>query len=96
MLNNGKSELGKFYSKRHEGIFIGYFSTIKAYRFYNKRTLYIEESVHVIFDESKNMEKPKNINDIDMKELIPIQRDSAVEQNVEAQDVLDEVNDKEK
>ncbi|XP_073152674.1 uncharacterized protein [Henckelia pumila] len=34
-----------------EGIFLGYSSISKAYRVFNKRTLNVEESIHVIFDE---------------------------------------------
>ena len=51
LLNNGKSNIGKFDSKVDEGIFLGYSLTRKAYRVYNKRTLTIEESMHVAFDE---------------------------------------------
>ncbi|XP_070013473.1 uncharacterized protein [Nicotiana sylvestris] len=45
-----------------EGIFLGYSSQRKAYKIYNKRTQYVGESVHVIFDESypsyeKNIEE---------------------------------------
>ena len=50
--NNGKDDLGKFDAKADEALFIGYSSTSKAYRIYNKRTLRIEESIHVVFDES--------------------------------------------
>ena len=52
VLNNGKEPVGKFDSKADEGIFIGYSTHSKAYRVYNKRTLTVEESVHVVFDES--------------------------------------------
>jgi len=51
ILNNGKSNLVKFDPKADEGIFLGYSSTSKAYQVYNKRTLTIEESIHVAFDE---------------------------------------------
>lgn len=51
-LNNGKSNLGKFDSKASEGIFLGYSLTNKAYKFFNKHTLIVEESIHVAFDES--------------------------------------------
>jgi hypothetical protein len=44
--------LGKFDAKTDEGIFLGYSLTSKAYGIYNKRTMTIEESVHVSFDES--------------------------------------------
>jgi hypothetical protein len=36
----------------------------KAYRVYDKRSLTIEESIHVVFDEVDSL-KPKNINDDD-------------------------------
>ena len=49
--NNGKDHLGKFDAKSDEGIFIGYSLTSKAFRVYNKRTLQVEESIHVVFDE---------------------------------------------
>ena len=53
ILNNNE-KLGKFDSKTDIGIFLGYSSTSKAYRIFNKRTLVIEESMHVVFDESCN------------------------------------------
>ena len=63
LLNNGKSNIGKFDSKADEGIFLGYSLTSKAYRVYNKRTLTIEESIHVAFDECletyTNMHEPR-------------------------------------
>lgn len=41
----------KVLSKSDEGIIIGYSSNSKAYKFYNKRTQCVEESIHVVFDE---------------------------------------------
>ncbi|XP_070045844.1 uncharacterized protein [Nicotiana tomentosiformis] len=52
VLDNGKEGLGKFDAKSDEGILLGYSSQIKAYKVYNKRTQYVEESIYVIFDES--------------------------------------------
>ena len=52
--NNGKNNLGKFDARSDEGIFVGYSVHSKAYRIYNKRTKSIEESIHVIFDESND------------------------------------------
>lgn len=51
MLKSDKSNLGKFDSRVDEGIFLGYSLTSRAYRVYNKRTLIVEESIHVTFDE---------------------------------------------
>ena len=46
---NTKENLGKFDSKLDIGIFLGYLSFSKAYIVFNKRTLVVEESMHVIF-----------------------------------------------
>ncbi|XP_059281326.1 uncharacterized protein LOC132035021 [Lycium ferocissimum] len=53
--NNGKETLEKFDAKSDEGIFLGYSSHSKAYKVCNKRTQCVEESVHVIFDESNEL-----------------------------------------
>ena len=63
MLNNGKDNLGKFDAKSDEGIFLGYSLQSKAYRIYNKRTMNIEESIHVTFDESNAILSRKNMLD---------------------------------
>jgi len=65
ILNNGKDNLGKFDSKADEGIFLGYSSHSHAYRAYNKRTMLIEEIVHITFDETnqKVQDKPENSAD---------------------------------
>ena len=52
VLNNGKESLGKFDAKADEAIFLGYSLNSKAYRVFNKRTLCVEESVHIVCDES--------------------------------------------
>ncbi|PKA46075.1 hypothetical protein AXF42_Ash015366 [Apostasia shenzhenica] len=62
MLNNGKDDLGKFDSKFNEVIFLGYFSTSKAYRVYNTRSMLVGEFIHVDFDES-NANSPKRDDD---------------------------------
>ncbi len=49
---NDKDNLGKFDAKSDEGIFLGYSLHSKAYRVFNKRTLIVQESIHVSFDES--------------------------------------------
>ena len=53
--NNGKNALGKFDSRSDEAIFIGYSSHSKAYKVFNKRILCVEESVHVLFDETNSL-----------------------------------------
>ena len=59
VLNNGKDHLGKFDSKVDEGIFLGYDSNSTSYKTFNKKTLIVEISVHVTFDES-NLLKAEN------------------------------------
>jgi len=58
ILNNGKDNLGKFDSKSDEGIFLGYSLHGHAYRAFNKRTILVEESMHIAFDEiNQNMQE---------------------------------------
>jgi len=44
--------LGKFDAKAYEAIFVGYSTTSKAYRIFNRSSLTIEETMHVKFEES--------------------------------------------
>ena len=64
MLNNGKDDLGKFDPKSDEGVFVGYSSSSKAYRIFNKQTQCIEENIHVVFDEDGSL-KNNESNDED-------------------------------
>ena len=57
ILNNVKENLGKFDSKANEAIFLGYSLTSKVYRVFNRRTLNVEESMHVVFDEIVDIEE---------------------------------------
>ena len=68
-MNNEKDNLGKFDAKSNETIFLGYSINSKAYRVFNKRTLIMEESVHVIFDEA-NLSPSKKEECIDNDEGI--------------------------
>ena len=63
---NTKDNLGKFDSKSDVGIFLGYSINSKAYRVFNKRTLVVEESMHVTFDESKPFSMEKEFVDDDV------------------------------
>jgi len=59
MLNNDKDNLDKF----DEGIFLGYSLNKKAFIIYNKRTMIIEESIHVAFDETNPIRPRKETLD---------------------------------
>jgi len=63
ILNNGKDSLGKFDVKSDKGIFLGYSLTSHAYRVYNKKLMTVEESIHVVFEETNKCEEGlANIN----------------------------------
>ena len=49
---NDNDNLGKFDAKSDYGIFLGYATNNKAYRVYNKRTLEVEETMDVVFEEA--------------------------------------------
>ncbi|KAH9704489.1 hypothetical protein KPL70_011489 [Citrus sinensis] len=67
-VGNRCDNLGKFDSKSDVGIFLGYSNSSKAYRVYNKRTLVVEESMHVTFDESNPSSTEKVVVDDDAGE----------------------------
>ena len=62
--------MGKFDSQNDEGIFLGYSSTSKAYRVYNKRTMKVIETVNVVIDESSYSDFEKGIEEL-TKEILP-------------------------
>jgi len=53
--NNGNDALEKFDPRSDETIFLGYSSHSKAYKVFNKRTLCVQEYVHVLFDETNSL-----------------------------------------
>ena len=59
ILNNKKDNLKKFDAKSNESIFLKYSTSSKPYRIFNKYTLVIEESIHVIFVETNNLSSRK-------------------------------------
>lgn len=69
MSKNNKDNLGKFDAKSDKGIFLGYSTTSKNFIAFNKRTIVVEESIHVILDEYMNQKYKgnKNDNEIEMK-----------------------------
>ena len=65
-----RENVGKFDSRSDEGIFLGYSSTSKAYRVYNKRTMKVMETVNVVIDESSDSSSLKGIEELP-KEILP-------------------------
>ena len=47
---NDRENLGKFYAKSDEGIFLGYSINSRAYRGYNKHTKMVMELINVVID----------------------------------------------
>ena len=65
-----RENVGKFDSWSDEGIFLGYSSTSKAYRVYNRRTIKVMETVNVVIDESSDSSSEKGIKELP-KEIVP-------------------------
>ena len=60
---NNRDNLDKFNAKSDEGIFLGYFSNSKAYRVFNKWTMVVDKSMHVVFDEANPFYIKNNCDD---------------------------------
>jgi len=91
ILNNGKDNLGKFDSKSDECIFLGYSLHGHAYRAFNKRTMLVNESMHIAFDETnQNMQENSNTNTDDKFPNIQ-QADIGLENKLEDTSKLPEV-----
>ena len=75
-MNSGKDSLGKFEAKSDEAIFLDYSTSSKTFRVFNKRTLVVKDSIHVVFDETNDLPSKKResaddagIIEDEMKEL---------------------------
>ena len=91
ILNNGKNNLGKFDPKSDEGIFLGYSQHGHAYCVYNKRTMLIEESVHVNFDETNQVMQERSKTCVDDEIPITQQAGTELENKTEETSVLPEI-----
>jgi len=65
VLNNCKDSLGTFDAKAYETIFLGYSLKSKGYRVFNRRTLSVEEYVHVVCDETNSIAQDSSLEDED-------------------------------
>ena len=65
-----RENVRKFDPRNDEGIFLGYSSTGKAYRVYNKRTKKVMETVNVVIDEASYSSFEKSSEEIP-KEILP-------------------------
>nr|GEV93994.1 hypothetical protein [Tanacetum cinerariifolium] len=62
-LTRDGEHLDKMKEKGDRCILVGYFTQSKEYRVYNKRTRLIVESIHICFDEIKEMSETSVVND---------------------------------
>ena len=61
---NTKNHFGNFDVKSNVGIFLDYSSSSKAYKVFNKKTMVVEESIHVVFDEfNDSLERRESVDD---------------------------------
>ena len=67
-----RENVGKFDSRSDKGIFLGYSSTSKVYRVYNKRTMKVMETVNVVIDESSDSGS-KKVSEEFSKEILPLE-----------------------
>ena len=67
-LNNGKYLIGKMEAKSDEAIFIGYELNSKVYRVFNKISLIVEESIHVVL--MRLMSHRENVLLLMMKQIL--------------------------
>ena len=65
-ISNTKDNIGKFDVKLDVGTFLGCSTSSKAFRVFNKRTMVVEESIHVIFYESNNSLQERESFDDDL------------------------------
>ena len=70
ILNNGKHLIGKMDAKSDEATFMGYALNSRVYIVFNKTSLIIEVSIHIVFDEINAT--PRNVvvdDDVDIEKL---------------------------
>ena len=66
-----RENVGKFDSRSDEGI-LGYSSTSKLYRVYNKKTMKVMKTVNVVIDESLDSSSGKGFEEFP-KEILPLE-----------------------
>ncbi|XP_069152712.1 uncharacterized protein [Solanum lycopersicum] len=85
VLNNGKDDLGKFDPRSDEGVFVGYSSSNKAYRIFNKQTQCIEERIHVVFDENGSLKNDGSNDDDNVLEMLKSKKTEGAEADADQQ-----------
>jgi hypothetical protein len=93
---NDRDNLGKFDAKSDEDIFLGYSSNSKAYRVFNKRTMVVDESMHVVFDEANPFYIKNNCDDEPNPLDNKASKSNEIELSEKDKEHVDELKDEEK
>ena len=84
VLNNGKDSLSKFDANADKAISLGYSLQSKTYRVFNRRTLSVEECVHVVCEENNSIVQDNSLEDEDTSFQ---DRDSALEDETKVEEL---------
>lgn len=76
VLNNRKNDIGKFNPRNDDRVFVVYSPSSKSYKIYNKRTQYLQESVHVVFYKVRSASLGHSLNDADLEGPLNVSRNS--------------------
>jgi hypothetical protein len=93
---NDRDNLGKFDAKSNEGIFLGYSSNNKAYRVFNKRTIVVDESMHVVFYETNPFHIKNNCDNEPISLDNKASSSNQVDSSEKVKDQVNEPQDEEK
>jgi hypothetical protein len=93
---NDRDNIGKFDAKSDVGIFLGYSTNSKAYRVFNKRTMVVDESMHVVFDETNPFHIKNNFDDEPISLDNKASSSNQVDSSEKVKDQVDEPKDEEK
>ena len=85
MLNNGKDDLGKFDPRSDERVFVGYSSSSKIYKIFNKWNQCIEESIYFVFDDDGSLKNNGSNDEDDVMKLFNSKKIEGSEADAEQQ-----------
>ena len=81
--NNNKENLDKFDFKSESGYFLGYSDNLRSYRVFHIKNNYVEESSHVLFEES-NVDRSHNRDfNEEFPKIKPVKENQGKEQNLQ-------------
>ena len=93
---NDRDNLGKFNAKSDEGIFLSYSSNSIAYKVFIKQTIVVDESMHVVFDETNPFYIKNSCDDEPNSSTNEASKSNQIELSVKDKDHVDEPKEEEK